>query len=42
MKFSKPKKNYIMTAGTTKNINNFKLENIELTPGHTYTVFGVL
>ena len=31
-----------MTAGTTKNTNNFKLEKIGLTPGHAYTVLGVL
>ena len=36
------KKNYMMTAGTTKNTNNFKLEKIGLTPGHAYTVLGVL
>ena len=31
-----------MTAGTTKNTNNFKLEKIGLTPGHAYTVLGIL
>ena len=36
------KKNYMMTAGTTKNTNNFRLEKIGLTPGHAYTVLGVL
>ena len=36
------KKNYMMTAGTTKNTNNFKLEKIGLTPGHAYTVLGIL
>ena len=40
--FEGEKKNYMMTAGTTKNANNFKLEKIGLTPGHAYTVLGVL
>ena len=40
--FEGEKKNYLMTAGTTKNTNNFKLEKIGLTPGHAYTVLGIL
>ena len=40
--FEGEKKNYMMTAGTTKNTNNFKLQKIGLTPGHAYTVLGVL
>ena len=36
------KKNYVMTAGTTKNLNGFKLEKIGLTPGHAYTVLEAL
>ena len=40
--FQGEKKNYMMTAGTTKNTNNFKLEKIGLSPGHAYTVLGVL
>ena len=40
--FEGEKKNYMMTAGTTKNTNNFRLEKIGLTPGHAYTVLGVL
>ena len=31
-----------MTAGTTKNLNGFRLEKIGLTPGHTYTVLEAL
>ena len=40
--FEGEKKNYMMTAGTTKNTNDFKLQKIGLTPGHAYTVLGVL
>ena len=40
--FEGEKKNYLMTVGTTKNTNNFKLEKIGLTPGHAYTVLGIL
>ena len=40
--FEGEKKNYLMTAGTAKNTNNFKLEKIGLTPGHAYTVLGIL
>ena len=36
------KKNYVMTAGTTKNLNGFRLEKIGLTPGHAYTVLQAL
>ena len=36
------KKNYVMTAGTTKNVNGFKLEKIGLTPGHAYAVLQAL
>ena len=32
----------MMTAWTTKNTNNFKLEKIGLSPGHAYTVLGIL
>ena len=36
------KKNYVMTAGTTKNLNGIKLEKIGLTPGHAYAVLKAL
>ena len=36
------KKNYVMTAGTTKNLNGFKLEKIGLTPGHAYALLQAL
>ena len=36
------KKNYVMTAGTTKNLDGFRLQNIGLTPGHAYTVLQAL
>ena len=36
------KKNYVMTAGTTKNLNGFRLEKIGLTPGHAYAVLQAL
>ena len=36
------KKDYVMTAGTTKNLNGIKLEKIGLTPGHAYAVLKAL
>ena len=36
------KKNYIMTAGTTKNLNGVRLEKVGLTPGHAYAVLKAL
>ncbi len=36
------KKNYVMTAGTTKNLNGFRLQKIGLTPGHAYAVLQAI
>ena len=36
------KKNYVMTAGTTKNLNGIRLEKVGLTPGHAYAVLKAL
>ena len=36
------KKNYVMTAGTTKNLNGVKLQRYGLSPGHAYTILQAL
>ena len=36
------KKGYIMTAGTSSDIVNLNLDEVGLSPGHAYTVLGVL
>ena len=36
------RKNYVMTAGTTKNLNGVKLQRYGLSPGHAYTILQAL
>ena len=36
------KKGYIMTAGTSSDIANLNLDEVGLSPGHAYTVLGVM
>ena len=36
------KKGYIMTAGTSADIANLNLDEVGLSPGHAYTVLGVM
>ena len=40
--FDSEKKGYIMTAGTSSDIYNLNLDGVGLSPGHAYTVLGVM
>ena len=40
--FESEKKGYIMTAGTSVDIFNLDIEGVGLSPGHAYTVLGVM
>ena len=40
--FNSEKKGYIMTAGTSVDIFNLNIDEVGLSPGHAYTVLGVM